>query len=127
MKKATLRSTKKYSNININAVTYSGPHPLYEVKDKKGKVVGVDILILFYGNLWESTLNRIEHQVDGYIHTIQHNCERFKIYRKLEPKEDIKYPKLRLIKSSDNNPILKFGTRVETQNFASLPRRPITQ
>ena len=97
MKKATQRNMKKYSNINITAVTYSSPHPVYEVKDKKGKVVGVDILILFYGNLWESTLNRIEHQVDGYIHSIQYNCECFRIYRKLESKEDGKYPKLRLI------------------------------
>jgi hypothetical protein len=105
MKKATMQSIKKYSNINIYAGACYSPHPLYEVKDKKGKVVGVDILILFYGNLWERVLNRIEHQVDGYIHTIKHNCECFKIYRKLESTKDIKDPKLRLIKSSDNNPI----------------------
>ena len=98
MKKATQRNIQQYSNINITAVTYSSPHPAYEVKDKKGKVVDVDILILFYGSLWESALNRIEHQVDGYVHSIQHNCECFKIYRKLESQEDKKYPKLRLIK-----------------------------
>ncbi len=86
-----------FCKVKINAPERSEIDSAYEVKDAKGGTVGIDILILFYGNLWQRALDRIEHQVDGYIHAIQRGDEQFRIYRKLNIEEGEQYPKLSLV------------------------------
>ncbi len=54
----------------------------YEVRDENGRKVGGEILIQFYGNVWESTLNRLHHKSDGHLLTIHYNGNQFRIYRK---------------------------------------------
>ncbi len=68
----------------------------YEVKNEENRSVGIDILYLFYGNLWQLAMDNLKHQVDGYISTIRHNGQKFRVYRKLNT-QTVNYPKLRLI------------------------------
>ncbi len=55
----------------------------YEVENFKKKNEGEKILRTHYGNLWESVLDRLSHQPNGYIMTIHHKDNKYKIYRKL--------------------------------------------
>ncbi len=55
---------------------------VYEVKNEENRSVGIDILYLFYGNLWQLAMDNLKHQVDGYVSTIQHNGQKFRVYRK---------------------------------------------
>jgi hypothetical protein len=71
-------------------------HSVYKVKNEEGEAVGIDILILFYGSLWEFALKRLEHKIDGYLFTIQYNGKKFSVYRKL--KKERNYPSLNLVK-----------------------------
>ncbi len=54
----------------------------YEIKTEEDHEVGVEILKLYYGNLWESILDRIHHKSDGHLFTINRHGDRFRIYRK---------------------------------------------
>ncbi len=74
-------------------------HSIYKVKNEEGETVGIDILILFYGNLWEFALNRLDHKIDGYLFAIQYESQKFSVYRKLKTKKDRNYPQLHLVKS----------------------------
>ncbi len=58
----------------------------YEIKDEDDMNVALDVLTLYYGNLWESALDRLGHQCDGHLLTIQHEGQRLKIYRKIDQK-----------------------------------------
>ncbi len=73
-----------------------GPFCAYEVKNEGNRSVGNDILYLFYGNLWQLAMGNLKHQADGYVSTIQHNGQSFRVYRKLNT-QTVNYPKLRLI------------------------------
>ncbi len=53
----------------------------YEVRNEMNQNLGNDILMMFYGNLWKSALDRISHRSDGHLFTICHNGEKLKIYR----------------------------------------------
>ncbi len=55
----------------------------YEVKDENGQEMSVDILLHYYGNLWESALDRLAHQCDGHLFTLSYKGQNLKIYRKL--------------------------------------------
>ena len=56
----------------------------YVVLDEAGADVGVGILQTFYGTLWESVMDRLIHQDDGFIFTLHHNRKKFRVYRRLE-------------------------------------------
>jgi len=73
-----------FSTDNITHALYI-EHDTYEVTNKLGDNVGINILLLYYGNLWESAMRRLEHKMDGYIFTIQHMGNSFKVYRKTKP------------------------------------------
>ena len=55
----------------------------YKVINEKNHAVDQNILHLFYGDLWESALDRIHHQVDGLLFTISHCGERYRVYRSI--------------------------------------------
>ncbi len=75
-------------------------HSTYRVTNDDENV-GIRILLLFYGNLWEFALARVDHQLDGYLFTIQHNGHTFKIYRILDDvTAQEQTPLLRLVKPS---------------------------
>ncbi len=53
----------------------------YKVIDGNGKDIGIDILKHYYGNVWKKALNHLNHQADGYVMTIKHYCNVYKVYR----------------------------------------------
>lgn len=55
----------------------------YEVMDENGQEMGVDILLRYFGNLWESAMDRLAHQCDGHLFTLNDDGRNVKIYRKL--------------------------------------------
>jgi hypothetical protein len=99
MGKATRMKSLKDLNMENKLLTAPVYHSIYKVKNEEGEAVGIDILILFYGNLWEFALNRLEHKIDGYLFTIQYKGQKFSVYRKLKNKKDRNYPPLHLVKS----------------------------
>ncbi len=66
-------------------------HEDYEVKNETGECLGISILVLYYGQLWETALDRLNHKIDGHLFTICHQGIRFGVYRKLHK---VKYLKL---------------------------------
>ena len=87
-----------HSNLNSITCTSYMKHPAYEVTNLCGDNVGVNILFLYYGRLWEMAMHSLDHQMDGYMFTIQHMGESFKIYRKVEIKKERHYNQLRVVK-----------------------------
>jgi len=73
-------------------------HDVYEVLNQHGENMGINILLLYYGRLWELAIDRIDHKMDGYMFEIQHMGEPYKIYRKIEPKKEENMLKLRVVK-----------------------------
>jgi hypothetical protein len=55
----------------------------YEVRNETNKDVGIDILFTFYGTLWESVMDRLNNRCDGFILTIQHRGNIYRVYRKI--------------------------------------------
>ena len=90
---------KKNHSVSTNtACIFYMEHPAYEVTNKDGDNVGVSILVLYYGRLWEMAIRRLDHKMDGYMFTIQHMNESFKVYRKVEIKKEKNYDKLLAVK-----------------------------
>ena len=89
---------KNHSDSNSITCTFYMEHPSYEVTNPCGDNVGVNILLLYYGRLWEMAMRNLDHQMDGYIFTIQHMGESFKVYRKVEIKKETTFNQLRLVK-----------------------------
>jgi hypothetical protein len=57
-------------------------HPDYSVIDPGGRDVGIGLLSIYYGDLWEKVLDRLDHKIDGHLFAISHNSVKFNIYRK---------------------------------------------
>lgn len=53
----------------------------YQVTNKAGMEVCTGILQLFYGDLWESTMDRIEHRFDGYVRSLFFRGSEYRVYR----------------------------------------------
>ena len=70
-------------------------HAEYEVMNEKKQNVGIDILLLYYGSRWKFALDMLDNQIDGHLHAIYHEGNKYKIYRKTK---DNKKRHLRLIK-----------------------------
>lgn len=56
----------------------------YEVKNQYGMEVCSGILQLFFGNLWESTLDRLDHQIDGYLRSLHYKGLEYMVYRRID-------------------------------------------
>jgi hypothetical protein len=63
----------------------------YEIMNEKGRQVGRDILIRFYGRVWESALDRLCHRSDGHLLTIRYQGENFRVYRRTTPSTFIQF------------------------------------
>ena len=59
----------------------------YKVKNASGMEVCTGILQLFYGNLWSSALNRLNHQFDGYVRSLYYKGEEYRVYRRFHDDE----------------------------------------
>ena len=55
----------------------------YEIINEEGRSEGIELLSLIYGALWESTLNRLSHDCDGWLLTLFLEGRRYYIYRLL--------------------------------------------
>jgi len=58
-------------------------HPIYKVRNESNKDVSVNVLMLYWGNLWKSILDRQNYKCDGFIMTISYEGEKYKIYRNM--------------------------------------------
>ena len=74
-------------------------HSLYEIKTEEGKTADVTLLIIHFGILCRSALDRLNHGVDGFVIAIQHNGRKFRVFRKIQCENQRAYPQLRLLKS----------------------------
>ena len=83
-------------NKHISEYTF---HPEYMVKNEDNHEVGIDILVQFYGELWESVLDRVSGKIDGHLFAISHNSYRFDVYRKCKPEGKRLFPPLRLVRN----------------------------
>ncbi len=72
----------------------------YEMTSVEGKTADMAILIIHFGLLCRSALDRLNHHVDGFVIAIQHNGRRYKVFRKLKRENETRCPKLRLLKSA---------------------------
>ena len=68
----------------------------YRIEDEKKGSVCTSILAHYYGSLWEATLDRLDHQMDGYLYTIYHQGQKYRVYRNLYSD----HPKLRLVSNN---------------------------
>ncbi len=84
---------------NYTVKTYQENQLIYFVKNEKDKNIGINILELYFGNLWQFTLDRLDHHIDGYLLTIHHQGHKYRIYRALEIRNHY-YPELHLISAS---------------------------
>ncbi len=66
----------------------SDHHSAYEVKNENGNSIGIDILVQYFGNLWESALDRLNHQLDGFLVEIHHQGRKFMVFRKMANKNN---------------------------------------
>lgn len=56
-------------------------HPRYSVVDPGGNDIGIGLLATYYGELWETVLDRLDHKLDGHLFAIFHGGVEFNIYR----------------------------------------------
>ena len=59
---------------------------MYAVVNENNSDIGTGVLALHYGKLWKSALDRINHQLGGYLITVSHQGNKFLVYRKLPNK-----------------------------------------
>jgi hypothetical protein len=94
-----LRKEQKNQGVDEKQTSEHTFHPEYTVKNEDSHEVGIDILIQFYGELWESILDRVTGKIDGHLFAISHNGYRFDVYRKYKPEGKRIFPPLRLIRT----------------------------
>jgi len=73
----------------------------YKVKNGRGMEVCTGILQLFFGNLWESDLDRLNHQFDGYLRSLYYKGQEYCVYRTIDASES---PSVRAY-ANDINPL----------------------
>lgn len=54
----------------------------YTVRNEIGMEVCTGILQMFFGNLWESAMDRLEQRVDGYIRSLHFHGQEYRVYRR---------------------------------------------
>ena len=53
----------------------------YEIRNDNGQDVDESILESYYGNLWRSVFDRLNHKYDGYLMTIHDREDQLHVYR----------------------------------------------
>ncbi len=56
----------------------------YEIKNEEGIPEDIELLSMFFGNVWQTALNRLHHGCDGHVLTIFLQGKKYYIYRKLK-------------------------------------------
>ncbi len=64
----------------------------YSVKNERGMEVCTGILQLFFGNLWESDLDRLNSQFDGYLRSLYYMGQEYSVYRVVNAHESTRMP-----------------------------------
>ena len=59
----------------------------YFVRNPAGLEVCKGILQMFYGNLWETTLDRMDTRFDGYVQSLYFAGEEYRVYRRKHTEE----------------------------------------
>ena len=54
----------------------------YKVLSEDDREVDLCVLLTFFGEVWQATLDRLNHRVDGHLLTIRHKGSVLKIYRR---------------------------------------------
>ncbi len=57
----------------------------YEIKNEEGHTESTDILAMFYGPVWQSALDRIQHKCDGTLLTLSLEGRKYFVYRRYQP------------------------------------------
>ena len=99
MTEPELKKARNKNNINKKLQPEYTFHSEYAVKNEDGEEIGVDILILYYGEVWKPTLDRITSKIDGYLLSVTMNGYRFNVFRKLKSDEKRTYPPLRIVRN----------------------------
>ncbi len=94
-----LRKKIEFSEIDQYDNRISNLHSSYEIKTEEGTRADMSLLVIHFGTLCQSALDRLNHGVDGFVITIQHKGQKFSIYRKIQCEKRNTYPQLRLLKS----------------------------
>ncbi len=95
---ANVHQQERQQDATENILSEYRSHTDYEVKDKTGESMGISILFLYYGQLWESALNRLYHKIDGHLFTIMHQGTSYGVYRILHKENQKTQHHLKLIK-----------------------------
>jgi len=72
-------------------------HNDYEVRNKSGINIGIQLLIFYFGELWTSAMSRLNHKIDGHLFDIRHQGSCFAVYRNLEMYQINEQTHLRLV------------------------------
>jgi hypothetical protein len=81
---ARIKEDDRQLTAGENTDSESGTHAAYEVMSETGKNVGVNILLLYYGELWQTALDRLNYRFDGHMFTINHEGKKYTVYRKIK-------------------------------------------
>lgn len=54
----------------------------YEIRNEDGGSEDTEILTMFYGAVWRSALNRLNHDCDGRLLTLSLHGRKYYIYRR---------------------------------------------
>ena len=73
-------------------------HDRYDVRMENGSSLGINLLAIYYGELWQLAMSRLDHKIDGHLFDIMHEGRCYGVYRKLQPEQMTDRPHLRLVK-----------------------------
>jgi hypothetical protein len=68
-------------------------HSGYTVIDADGNDIGINLLTVFYGDLWEQVLERVCHKIDGHLFALTHAGRVYDVYRKIDADDGFYAPK----------------------------------
>ncbi len=71
---------------------------IYEVINDNNELEGIDLLELYYGNLWKTVLDRLHHRMDGHVLKFTYQGRVYNVFRKCGHRRDSLIPRLRLVK-----------------------------
>ena len=75
-------------------------HDSYDVRMENGTSLGINLLAIYYGELWQMAISRLDHKIDGHLFDIMHEGRCYRVFRKLQPEQILEKPHLRLVKQA---------------------------
>jgi len=98
MIETSLDQTRSEQNSNQDILQEPVFHDKYDVKTDTGGSVGINLLHFYYGELWVSAMNRLNHKIDGHLFDIRYEGVFYGVYRKLKSNKSTERFHLRLVK-----------------------------